>query len=672
MNRVTLIKAGVVTLFLHVGWMLLHQYALNALVDGIVYRLPILLALGAFIAYISNPRITPGQLGMAKTGILSLLTLHLAWLSYLNQYQIYYLVGELLIVSASCLLFSKRLELYSYAAFLGCLNLTLHFFFDPQNAHFVVLFAGATELVIAFFALEQRQAMKKIQNEQEIKLAKSQARIKAAMDGSLHAIFIFDVKTNGNALDFIFSETNKKGMEYSKNTGLQLEGTTISQICKMLQIPDFKERLEKVYKVNQAFEDEIQIKSPDGTSIWMHILAVPIENGLFLSAKNINNRKELEERIRRNEMALQKAQTVSRIAHYEINVNERNLTHSPQLAILLGLPFNHQISSRDILQMTLPEDVSKVRLSWSRAIKKRTQMHWEFRLRRPDGLVISLENFSWPVFDDSGALVSFFGTIQDITERKNHEELIRSQQVKLVQSAKLSSLGEMAAGIAHEINNPLAVISGSAQQVLRISQQSEVDKTKLHHAAERISKTSFRIAKIVQGLRTFAREGSNDPCEAIPFVQVVNDSLELCRSRFMQNGIDLRVNQISGDLIVECQAVQISQVLVNLLQNAFDAIKESENPWVSLDTQAQGDWLLITVTDSGHGISQEISEKIMQPFFTTKEVGKGTGLGLSISSSILANHGGSLEIDHNCPNTRFVIKLPFKAKQNDAPISMAS
>ena len=180
------------------------------------------------------------------------------------------------------------------------------------------------------------------------------------------------------------------------------------------------------------------------------------------------------------------------------------------------------------------------------------------------------------------------------------------------------------------------------------------------------------MAKIMQGLRTFAREGSNDPCEAIPFVQVVNDSLELCRSRFMQNGIDLRVNQISGDLIVECQAVQISQVLVNLLQNAFDAIKESENPWVSLDTQAQGDWLLITVTDSGHGISQEISEKIMQPFFTTKEVGKGTGLGLSISSSILANHGGSLEIDHNCPNTRFVIKLPFKAKQNDAPISMAS
>ena len=217
----------------------------------------------------------------------------------------------------------------------------------------------------------------------------------------------------------------------------------------------------------------------------------------------------------------------------------------------------------------------------------------------------------------------------------------------------------MASGIAHEINNPLAIIKGKAYQILKRLENGEVNVDFLSKEVSKIEQNSLRIVKIIKGLRTFSRHGEADPFKGVSFKSILDDVLELCYERFKYQGVELKV---SGDLSTEirCQETQLAQVVLNLINNAHDAVVDTPKPWVHVHADNDGESLRITVTDSGPGISEEIAQKIMQPFFTTKEVGMGTGLGLSISKGIVEIHGGRLFLDRNCPNTRFVIDLPLQ------------
>ena len=233
------------------------------------------------------------------------------------------------------------------------------------------------------------------------------------------------------------------------------------------------------------------------------------------------------------------------------------------------------------------------------------------------------------------------------------------QRSKLTASAKMSSLGEMAGGIAHEINNPLAIISGKAAIIKRLIQRGDINQEKLTEDLLKIEQTTARIAKIIKGLRTFSRNADHDPMSMTPVVTIIADTLELCKERFKNHSIDLRV-KCDSDAQIECRPAQIAQVLVNLLGNAYDAVENLEEKWVSLTLEAGSSSVKISVGDSGSGISPAIAEKIMDPFFTTKDVGKGTGLGLSISKGIAENHHGHLTVDASAKNTVFVLELPYQ------------
>lgn len=139
---------------------------------------------------------------------------------------------------------------------------------------------------------------------------------------------------------------------------------------------------------------------------------------------------------------------------------------------------------------------------------------------------------------------------------------------------------------------------------------------------------------------------------------LITETLYFCSARISAHGIDMRIESIDESLTLDCRETQISQVLLNLLSNASDAIEKLEKKWIRIGAQERGDWIELSITDSGNGISEKIREKIFQPFYTTKEVGKGTGMGLSISSGIIRSHQGELTIDPVCPNTRFIVRLP--------------
>jgi signal transduction histidine kinase len=234
------------------------------------------------------------------------------------------------------------------------------------------------------------------------------------------------------------------------------------------------------------------------------------------------------------------------------------------------------------------------------------------------------------------------------------------QQAKLSSSAKMAALGEMAGGVAHEVNNPLAVINSRAAIMLKAVNNGKVlSPEDLKKSLETIQKGATRIAAIVRGLKAFSRNGEQDPMNKASLTAIIEDTLIFCEAKFANNSVKLEVQMTEEAMLINCRETQISQVVLNLLGNAYDAVQDYPEKWVRLETQIESNSLVVRVIDSGKGIPPEIREKILQPFFTTKEVGKGTGLGLSISKGIIEDHGGTMIINADHPNTCFEIRLPM-------------
>ncbi|MGE5086723.1 MAG: ATP-binding protein [Bacillota bacterium] len=262
------------------------------------------------------------------------------------------------------------------------------------------------------------------------------------------------------------------------------------------------------------------------------------------------------------------------------------------------------------------------------------------------------------VRDEKGNINGYLGVAEDITQKKERERLLKEQEEKILVSSRLASLGEMAAGIAHEINNPLTIINGYVSVLRKNLQQKGLgDDAEINRRVESIESTVQRIAKIVRGLRSYAHGAHDGELVPVSVDTIIDDTLAFCYDRFKNEGIKLVV-RVEPGTVVRCRSHQISQVLLNLLNNSCDAVQSSQDKRVTVEAHKVGDGVEVSVSDSGPGIPFERREKIMQPFYTTKEVGKGVGLGLSISQGIMQAHGGKIYLDQESPQTRFVFWIP--------------
>lgn len=256
-------------------------------------------------------------------------------------------------------------------------------------------------------------------------------------------------------------------------------------------------------------------------------------------------------------------------------------------------------------------------------------------------------------------VITSFSYFFEVTKNQAFEKLNQTQSI-LIQSAKMHALGEMAGGVAHEINNPLAIVQSNLELVidqLKISGVPNKDFVEARLKSAQI--TTNRIANIVRGLRSFSRTGELDPYRVNSVETLLAETLQLCHEKFISNGIKVKVEIGNPSLEIQCRDIQVSQVLLNLLNNAFDALTGLEDKWIKIDINQIHSQVEISVTDSGKGIEPELAERIFQPFFTTKEIGKGTGLGLSIAKGLIESHKGILFLDPNSSHTRFVIRLPI-------------
>lgn len=282
----------------------------------------------------------------------------------------------------------------------------------------------------------------------------------------------------------------------------------------------------------------------------------------------------------------------------------------------------------------------------------------ELKNRAKDGSYYWVFTTIVPFMTDAGRPYKYVAIRTDITEQKFAQEQAERQRTALVHSEKMASVGELAAGVAHELGNPLATISGRMEFLEMLIRSGKAGQAEILKTIQTVKQLCDRMSSIIRGMKSLSRDGTHDTFQNTSLNLLIRDVLSFATDNLQKHGIEVRFEPIDDRIQLCCQGTQISQVLVNLINNARDAILSLDERWIKIEALDKGDTVEIAVTDSGKGIPKDIHEKIMEPFFTTKQMGKGSGLGLSVSKTIIDFHGGALRIDAGSPNTRFVVILP--------------
>jgi PAS domain S-box-containing protein len=380
----------------------------------------------------------------------------------------------------------------------------------------------------------------------------------------------------------------------------------------------------------------------------------------------LTEKKITEQQLKESKTRLELALSSNGIGTFTLYFKEEKLDLDSQVTKIFDLSgsLHFEEANRMISLRLFEEDRARLHQKLQMTMLKDKPFNERFRIRWPNGEMRHLQSQAKVIRDPMGEPVLLTGVVWDITDEIRAFEALEAQKAILINSAKMATLGEMSGGIAHEINNPLSIIKGRADQLQGYIENKDFTESKLLAVTEAINRMCDRITRIVRGLRTFARDGQQDPYERTSVKKLIEESLNLCREKFLNHGVKIETFFPAQTVEIWCQQVQLEQAILNLLSNAYDAVKPLENKWIKIHLENHSEFVEILISDSGPGIRREIADKIMQPFFTTKEVGQGTGLGLSIANGIVEAHGGSLSLDLKIPNTQFKIRLPTAKKDS--------
>jgi C4-dicarboxylate-specific signal transduction histidine kinase len=286
----------------------------------------------------------------------------------------------------------------------------------------------------------------------------------------------------------------------------------------------------------------------------------------------------------------------------------------------------------------------------------------EFRILLSDGTVKYIHTVGHPVLNASGDLVEFVGSSMDITERKRAEESLRQAQAELVRVSRVTTMGELTASLAHEVNQPIAAASTNANTCLRWLAGDSPNIEEARAAAMRIVHDVKRAAEIVSRVRQLFKKGTSQR-ELLDVNEIIREMTLLLRGETTRYNIAIRTDLAADLPHVMADRVQLQQVLMNLMINGIEAMKDADGTreLVIRSQRTQNEEALICVSDSGVGLPPQQTAKIFNAFFTTKP--HGTGMGLRISRSIIESHDGRLWAADNSPHgASFYFTLPTKAE----------
>jgi PAS domain S-box-containing protein len=384
--------------------------------------------------------------------------------------------------------------------------------------------------------------------------------------------------------------------------------------------------------------------------------------------EQLTERRRAEEELRRSEAYLAEGQRISHTGSWGWNVATGELFWSQEHFRIFGFdPETVKPSHGMFLERVHPMDRPLVEETVDRAVRERSDLEMDYRIVLTDGSTKYLQSLGHPVIRESGDLVEFVGTVMDVTERKRAEEALREAQAELAHVTRVTILGELAASIAHEINQPLAAVITNGSACLRWLAGATPNLDEAREAVARIIRDGNRASDVIGRIRTLVRKSRTEQVR-LDINEVIQEVVGLIQTEIQKNGVVLRM-QLAADLPrVLGDRVQLQQVILNLVMNsieAMSAVTDRSRDLLIRSRQYESEKVLVAVQDSGTGLETESLDHLFTAFFTTKP--KGMGMGLAISRSIIEAHGGKLWASPNDgPGATFQFTLHVGSKEEEA------
>jgi PAS domain S-box-containing protein len=491
------------------------------------------------------------------------------------------------------------------------------------------------------------------------------SQLKLVFDDLPVAVYIKDISDN-----YRFVLWNKKAQETWLLTGDQVIGKTDFDLFSSEIASFFRDKdIQTVRENKLIYIPEESFKGVDGEVRWFrswhHVVNDDMGQASLLIrvSQDITPIKMALDESHRQRLQLQSISNNAPGVLFQFRVtpeNHMSFTYiSRKFKDIFGIdPDEIMGRAEHMFELLHPDDRADFFNILDETIRDRKTWKWQGRVIDAQGQTLYIEAHSNPYLADNGCTY-WDGMFQDISKLKRKEQLLHEQSEKMHQAARLISIGEMAGGVAHEINTPLGAIGILSEVAMSELQKGNGSKEKVVQQLNQINDMVFRISKIIKAMRSYARKDSDDQHEATSFHAVVDEVLSVCSHRLKQEQIKLDISRLPKDLVLYCHPIQMSQILMNLINNSCDAIKGLEEKWIRIELKSRSQkGLEISFTDSGKGISPEVAEKLFESFFTTKGPKEGTGLGLTMSKNIMKSHGGDLILDSSAENTCFILSFP--------------
>ncbi|MDB6057857.1 MAG: nodV1 [Verrucomicrobiales bacterium] len=315
-----------------------------------------------------------------------------------------------------------------------------------------------------------------------------------------------------------------------------------------------------------------------------------------------------------------------------------------------------------------PDDIGRAKEKWLSHMDSGKPYEDEMRLRRADGQYRWFLIRTVPLFDESRKVCKWYGTSTDIEDRRRAEEALRETQAMLARVARVTTVGELTASIAHEVNQPLAAVVTNANASLRWLAATPPNLEEAREAVRRIIRDGNRAADVIARIRTLLKKG--DPVRTpLSINEIIEETLTFVQPQLARQHVSLKFELATDLPKVPADRVQLQQVLLNLVVNSLDslgAITDGPRVLRICSERDERESVSVAVQDTGGGVAPEDFERLFQPFFTTKQ--HGLGMGLTISRSIIEAHGGRLWMTlNNGPGVSFRFTLPAQQKEQYDP-----
>ena len=412
----------------------------------------------------------------------------------------------------------------------------------------------------------------------------------------------------------------------------------------------------------EQYQDVLEFNDAMGTKKWVEVMGKPQFDSTGKVYKISGTIRDVSDKVQREEEVRFILDTLG-IGVWKFNPFSRDLLWDKSMYQLFDVSEKEFSSHYSAWENSLtPEARAKAVEELEMALRGEKDFHTTFEISTKSYGRRHIAGRGKVIRNDNGDPIMMYGVNFDRTDEEITERELELEKLKSIRNSKLASLGEMSAGIAHEINNPLAIILGTARALPKFVHLPEQLTAKI----ENIQAASERISKIVKSLRKFSRTSDKSEYKVHSLLKIVKESLILTEAKARRHATKISID-CKSDSRVFCEEIEIEQVLVNLIGNAIDAVKTLSERWVILQIHENNGLVVLQIRNSGPRINPEIEKKLFQPFFTTKPVGQGTGLGLSIAKGILNEHQATIELLADDPHTCFEICfLKDEVKKNDA------